>query len=281
MLALPNVSFSLVVPWLNTSRFTPSGDFDLGIGAEQFSPVVVVVTCPSQTQPRTSNILPARYAPGYDIYLWIDADAWVQDSSVIQYFIRGAEKGAAAVSPEVDSAYPFIQHLPSAIQFQRYKFGQWADAFGEDVARRMSLLPLINAGVYAINADPLLWEKWAENFRLTLRKGMTGLCDQVALQKTLVELNRMHALPSRANWMSHYALPHRRAEDGVWIEPRFAGQPIGIMHLVAAVRRESYLRHGMLYDDGDYLSPEEVPENLRAAFLAGRRKPIIGAPPDA
>jgi hypothetical protein len=53
------------------------------------------------------------------------------------------------------------------------------------------------------------------------------------------------------------------------------------MHLVAAVRRESYLRHGMLYDDGDYLSPEEVPENLRAAFLAGRRKPIIGAPPDA
>jgi hypothetical protein len=222
-----------------------------------------------------------HYAPGYDIYLWIDADAWVQDPSVIQFFIRGAEKGAAAVSPEVDSAYPFMQHLPSAIQFQRYKFGQWADAFGEDVARRMSLLPLINAGVYAINADPLLWEKWAENFRLTLLKGMTGLCDQVALQKTLVELNRMHALPSRANWMSHYALPHRRAEDGVWIEPRFAGQPIGIVHLVAAVRRETYLRHGMLYDDGDYLSPEEVPENLRAAFLAGRRKPIIGAPPDA
>jgi hypothetical protein len=53
------------------------------------------------------------------------------------------------------------------------------------------------------------------------------------------------------------------------------------MHLLAAVRRETYLRQGMLYDGGDYLSPEEVPENLRAAFLAGRRLPVIGATPDA
>ena len=58
-------------------------------------------------------------------------------------------------------------------------------------------------------------------------------------------------------------------------------QPIGIIHLVAEKMRETYLRHGLLYDGGDYLSPEEVPENLRAAFLAGRLRPIIGGPPDA
>jgi hypothetical protein len=91
----------------------------------------------------------------------------------------------------------------------------------------------------------------------------------------------MEPSPPRANWMGHYALPQMRPVDGVWIEPRFGGEPISIMHLVASVRRETYLRHGMLYDGGDYLSPEEVPENLRAAFLAGRRKPVIGAPPDA
>jgi hypothetical protein len=76
--------------------------------------------------------------------------------------------------------------------------------------------------------------------------------------------------------MCHYALPQRRNEDGVWIEPRLSGQPIGIVHLVAAVRRESYLRYGLLYEGGDYLSPQEVPENLREAFLAGRRRPVIG-----
>ena len=81
--------------------------------------------------------------------------------------------------------------------------------------------------------------------------------------------------------MSHYALPKMRPVDGVWIEPRSGGEPIGIAHLVAEEMRETYLRHGMLYDGGDYLSPEEVPEKLRAAFLAGRRRPVIGAPPDA
>jgi hypothetical protein len=76
--------------------------------------------------------------------------------------------------------------------------------------------------------------------------------------------------------MSHYALPEKRPDDGVWIEPRLGGQPIGIVHLVAEKMRETYLRQGLLYDGGDYLSPEEVPENLRAAFLAGRRRPVIG-----
>ena len=76
--------------------------------------------------------------------------------------------------------------------------------------------------------------------------------------------------------MSHYALPQMRPIDGVWIEPRFGGALIGIVHLVTEEMRETYLRHGLLYDGGDYLSPEEVPENLRAAFLAGRRRPVIG-----
>jgi hypothetical protein len=59
--------------------------------------------------------------------------------------------------------------------------------------------------------------------------------------------------------MSHYALPQMRPIDGVWIEPRFGGALIGIVHLVTEEMRETYLRHGLLYDAGDYLSPEEVP----------------------
>ncbi len=222
-----------------------------------------------------------QYAPGYEIYMWVDADAWIQDPTIIQHYVRGAETGSAAVCLEVDSAYPFVHNLASAIQFHRYKFRQWTESFGEERARSLSILPLINAGVYAINAHPFLWEKWAQNFASTIRGKLPSICDQLALQKTLVEHNRMHALPSRANWMCHYTLPQKRAEDGVWIEPRLSGQPIGIMHLLAAVRRETYLRQGMLYDGGDYLSPEEVPENLRAAFLEGRRRPIIGPSPDA
>ena len=222
-----------------------------------------------------------KYLPGYSTYIWMDADAWIQDPAIVKQFADTAEKNLTAIVPECDVAYPFLHELGSALQFHRYKTHQWSASYGEQEARKYALLPIFNNGIFAMAAQSTIWSLWERNLALSLQGGLTDLFDQLSLQKTLLEAGGMHALPSRANWMSHYALPHRRAEDGVWIEPRFAGQPIGIMHLVASVRRETYLRHGMLYDDGDYLSPEEVPENLRAAFLAGRRKPIIGTPPDA
>lgn len=222
-----------------------------------------------------------KYLPGYSSYMWMDADVWVQDPAVMKQFTDPAEKNLTAIVPECDVAYAFLREPASALQFHRYKTHQWSASYGEQEARKYALLPIFNNGIFAMAAQSTIWSLWERNLALSLQGGLTDLFDQLSLQKTLLEAGGMHALPSRANWMSHYALPHRRAEDGVWIEPRFAGQPIGIMHLVASVRRETYLRHGMLYDGGDYLSPEEVPENLRAAFLAGRRRPVIGAPPSA
>jgi hypothetical protein len=249
----------------------PKDDFDIS-GMETFEPYRLGQAC--------RPLLP-NYFPGYSSYMWMDADVWIQDPAIVKKFFDMAEKNLTAIVPECDVAYPFLRDPAAALQFHRYKYHQWSASYGEDEARKYALLPIFNNGVFAMGAQSTIWSLWERNLALSLQRGLTALFDQLSLQKTLLEAGGMHALPSRANWMSHYALPQRRAEDGVWIEPRFAGQPIGIMHLVAAVRRESYLRHGMLYDDGDYLSPEEVPENLRAAFLAGRRRPVIGAPPDA
>jgi len=249
----------------------PKDDFNIA-DMEGFQPYRLGQAC--------RPLLP-KYLPGYSTYIWMDADAWVQDPAIVKQFADTAEKNLTAIVPECDIAYPFLRDPASALQFHRYKYHQWSASYGEDEARKYELLPIFNNGVFAMGAQSTIWSLWERNLALSVQRGLTALFDQLSLQKTLLEAGGMHALPSRANWMSHYALPHRRAEDGVWIEPRLSGQPIGIMHLLAAVRRETYLRQGMLYDGGDYLSPEEVPENLRAAFLAGRRRPVIGGPPEA
>ncbi|MCA3358956.1 MAG: hypothetical protein ING02_13255 [Roseomonas sp.] len=220
-----------------------------------------------------------KYLPGYSSYMWMDADVWVQDPTVMKQFTDPAEKNLTAIVPECDVAYAFLREPASALQFHRYKFHQWTASYGEDDARKYALLPIFNNGVFAMGAQSPIWSLWERNMALSLQRGLTALFDQLSLQKSLLEAGGLHALPSRANWMSHYTLPYRRVEDSVWVEPRSSGQPIGIVHLIAAVRRETYLRRGMLYDDGDYLSPDEVPENLRAAFLAGRRRPVIGEGP--
>jgi hypothetical protein len=220
-----------------------------------------------------------KYLPGYSSYMWMDADVWVQDPTVMKQFTDPAEKNLTAIVPECDVAYAFLREPGAALQFHRYKLHQWTASYGEDDARKYALLPIFNNGVFAMGAQSPIWSLWERNMALSLQRGLTALFDQLSLQKSLLEAGGLHALPSRANWMSHYTQPYRRVEDGVWVEPRSSGQPIGIVHLIAAVRRETYLRRGMLYDDGDYLSPEEVPENLREAFLAGRRRPVIGEGP--
>jgi len=241
----------------------PKDDFGIS-GMDKFQPYRLGQAC--------RPLLP-NYLPGYTNYMWIDADAWIQDASILQAYIRPLETNHAAITPELDIAYRWYRDRPAP--YHNYKLMQWAASFGEETARRYSLLPIFNNGVYAISQNSPVWTAWANNLSLSLARGLTDLFDQLSLQKALLETGQWVPLPSRANWMSHYALPQKRPEDGIWIEPRFDGQPIGIVHLVAEKMRETYLRHGLLYEGGDYLSPEEVPEKLREAFLAGRRRPII------
>jgi hypothetical protein len=62
---------------------------------------------------RTSETLKAqvarpflrRHFPGYEIYLWIDADAWLQDWRVIDLYVAAAGLDKLAITPEIDRAY--------------------------------------------------------------------------------------------------------------------------------------------------------------------------------
>jgi hypothetical protein len=242
----------------------PKDDFGIA-NAEGFKSYMFGQTC--------RPMLPG-YLPGRSTYLWLDADTWVQDVSVIQDFVAIAAEGKAAAVLELDPAYPWYFRRASA--FHGYKIAQWTATFGPEVARQLHLATLLNSGVLAMPGNSPLWKRWEDNLVLSLARGPTHLSEQLALQKTLMENNMLFPLAARHNWMCHYALPKKRRSDGLWVEPRPSGQPIGIVHLVASDMRETYLRHGLLFDGGDYLSPEEVPENLRAAFLAGRRRPVIG-----
>src|SRR5437870_6190691 len=46
-----------------------------------------------------------RHFPGYDTYLWIDADAWVQDWRAVELYLTAAGPDKLAITPEIDRAY--------------------------------------------------------------------------------------------------------------------------------------------------------------------------------
>src|SRR5215472_16277761 len=43
-----------------------------------------------------------RHFPGYETYLWIDADAWLQDWRTVELYIAAAGHDKLAITPEID-----------------------------------------------------------------------------------------------------------------------------------------------------------------------------------
>ena len=50
------------------------------------------------------------YFSNYSIYIWLDADTWINDSAAFLLYEKGANKNKLCITPQVDRAYgPFAK----------------------------------------------------------------------------------------------------------------------------------------------------------------------------
>src|SRR5579862_1671734 len=89
------------------------------------------------------------YFPGHDIYLWIDADAWVQSWHAVETFCAGAVECGFCVAPELHPNYRLTNYW--GIDYARGWYGPPAPGTKETP---------INAGVFAGRADAPHWKAW-------------------------------------------------------------------------------------------------------------------------
>ncbi len=176
-----------------------------------------------------------RYFPGFDVYVWIDADAWVNHWSAVQLMVQGAVKRGLAVVPEMDRGYRV--HYGKWRSLHEYMYGQYCRAFGRDVAEKMSDYPVINAGVFALRQDAPHWEPWAYYLNEILQHHAGLMTDQLALNWIIYAkglFDRTELLPAVCNWTCHLGVPCWDPAQQMLVEPYLPHQPIGIMHLIHA-----------------------------------------------
>ena len=101
-----------------------------------------------------------RYFPGFDLYLWIDGDCWVQQGDAIALFQRAARTGALAVAPEIHRSMRHYRHAWA--EFSSINGAAYEACFGKETAERLIRYPLINAGVFALEVDAPHWAGWAD-----------------------------------------------------------------------------------------------------------------------
>jgi lipopolysaccharide biosynthesis glycosyltransferase len=198
----------------------PGWDLDVNAARRASSPALRACT--------VRPFLP-RYFPGYDVYLWIDADAWVQERFALDWYFAVAAGGPLAAATHVDRAY--IQ-TPAAL---RWRMDRRQAYYGEEARERVLWETSFNSGVFALRADAPHWAKWAKWFGAGLeRAGGKLLCDQTALNQAIFEEGLpVSPLPALCNWLCHLAPPAVDLARGRFCEPFPPRNPIGILHLTA------------------------------------------------
>jgi hypothetical protein len=191
----------------------PLGFVDLGLHPEQIdwlSRRNVAVVSPQTDldlrdvgppSPASMSLLVRPYLdtlfPGHDVYLWVDADIWLQTWEGMQSLYEEAAAKGACVVHEREKAYGYFPRyygwqLKHLSQCSNLVAGVW-----------MWLHPHVNAGVFALRADAPHWARWRIWFQKALNQsGRVAPHDQMAWN-ALVHLDRLPTVfaPTRFNWI--------------------------------------------------------------------------------
>jgi lipopolysaccharide biosynthesis glycosyltransferase len=173
-----------------------------------------------------------KYFPNYDLYLWIDSDAWVQERFALEWFFAAASQGALAAVPESDPSYrDRAGHL-------QWRTGRMQRYFGEEAVHRGRWGMYLNSGVFALRSDAPHWRLWAKHLREGLEAtNGTLCCEQTALNHMLWgEGLPVRLLPALCNWLCHLALPGFDQQRERFCEPSAPHRSIGILHLTAQTK---------------------------------------------
>ncbi|MGQ9866103.1 MAG: class I SAM-dependent methyltransferase [Pseudanabaenaceae cyanobacterium] len=188
-----------------------------------------------------------KYFPGYELYLWIDADAWVQDWRAIELFFQGARRRQGlAIVPEVHGPNDFVSlagKIPAVLGYGRHLY---REVFDEDTANLYHIYPLLNAGVFCLHREALHWEIWASHLYQAAQKEVTVMTDRMALHLTVfagtvpteIQLPpiiteiylRTEFLPGWCNFLIGSHLPSWDETQAAFVERYLPHQKLGIVH---------------------------------------------------
>lgn len=204
---------------------------------------------------RVNKLFTRDYFPGYDVYIWIDADAWVCDPMAIDWLLEGVRRAGLAVG--------YDDTPTSALDLEvRAWVGGWAlgRTYCLKHARRARLSPAelrrlatarpFNNGVFALAGDAPHWPVIQENMARLVRKGRIFGANQMAIVMAAhLDGLPIEIMPHACNYLD---VPRVCARTGVFVEATLPHHRVGILHLASrdAMRADPTLEMDLLDTQG-------------------------------
>lgn len=203
-----------------------------------------------------------QLAPGFDTYIWIDSDIWIQDLDSLRLYenLSIDNRDKIVISPLIDVSYSYF--YKDSTEFCAYNNVWFTDAYGPTVAKTYSNRVVLSSGLFALRGNSPLWSRWAEEIRHILRRQFSShdslhLFEQTALNYLAYATGDFVPVSARHNYNCHIGNAIRLRDRVVVGNPPH--EDIGIVHLSASGRMMmKYLDNGLLYKEGAYLTDREI-----------------------
>jgi len=194
-----------------------------------------------------------EYFPGFKKYLWIDADAWVNDWSAVELYFKGSDNQNLSISSSADRAYGRVLRADwifsniAFIRSQNYKHAK-SSGFSNQVSREVALKPHLNIGVFCLENDAPHWLVWQKNLRQALKKGRIFGSEQIAMNITVYcDQMKVQILPAYCNWFLIENIKFDESKN-TYVEPYLPHHKIGIIHLAGKKYDEYRFNKNKLLD---------------------------------
>ena len=176
------------------------------------------------------------YFDNYKLYIWLDADMWLNDIESFYLYEKGALNDKLTIVPQSDRAYvksanvEWLFGFPKKIKTINYK--NISKSISRSLGRKYAFHSTLNAGAFAVNNNKRIWECFQKNIKLAAKKGRIFGTDQVALALSIYEDGLpSEFLPAYCNWMCEFNMPKFDSKNGQFVEPYIPNHPIALVHL--------------------------------------------------
>jgi hypothetical protein len=178
-----------------------------------------------------------EYFPGHDVYLWIDADAWVHSWEAVELYVEGALRTGFAITAESDPAYDRDRIL----DVHQESFAM----FGPEYVERLRISNPMNAGVFAGRANAPHWREWRQLIDANIANAnsvrLLFFLDQTALSIVCTRGDHETTiLPATCNWMCHWARPMTADDGSKLMRPLAPHETLGIVHQTGVTKRRFF-----------------------------------------
>ncbi|MDC0044911.1 glycosyl transferase [Pelagibacteraceae bacterium] len=176
------------------------------------------------------------YFENYKVYIWLDADLWINDLESFLLYEKGALQNNLTITPQSDRAYfnnakvEWFMNFPTKVKTINFK--NISKSISKKLAKKYAFYSTLNAGAFGISDSDEIWKCFQKNINLAAKRGRIFGTDQVALALTVHEDKiPTQFLPSYCNWMCEFHLPIFNEKINKFLEPYLPNHPIGLVHL--------------------------------------------------